>query len=64
MLVPACWEALMLGCDDEALGFFLEASCFWPSVGLVFVHASRTGGPFARRHFSRKFSGHPCRKGG
>ena len=54
----------MLGCDDEVLGFFLEASCFWPSVGLVFVHASRTGGPFARRHFSRKFSGHPCRKGG
>ena len=62
--VPACWEALMLGRDDEALCNCLEASCFWPSVGLVFVQASRTGGPFARRHFSRKFSGHPGRKGG
>ena len=26
MLVPAFWEALMLGCDDEALGFCLEAA--------------------------------------
>ena len=25
-LVPACWEALILGCDDKALGFCLEAS--------------------------------------
>ena len=28
MLVPACWEALILGCDDKALGYFLEATCF------------------------------------
>ena len=28
VLVPACWEALILGCDDKALGFCLEASCF------------------------------------
>ena len=27
VLVPACWEALILGCDDKALGFCLEASC-------------------------------------
>ena len=27
-LVPACWESLILGCDDKALGFCLEASCF------------------------------------
>ena len=26
MLVPAFWEALMLGCDDEVLGFCLEAA--------------------------------------
>ena len=26
MLVPAFWEALMLGCDDEALGFCFEAA--------------------------------------
>ena len=26
-LVPACWESLILGCDDKALGFCLEASC-------------------------------------
>ena len=28
VLVPASWEALILGCDDKALGFCLEASCF------------------------------------
>ena len=29
VLVPACWEALILGCDDKiALGFCLEATCF------------------------------------
>ena len=28
LLVPACWEALVLDCDDKALGFCLEASCF------------------------------------
>ena len=28
VLVPACWETLILGCDDTALGFCLEASCF------------------------------------
>ena len=28
LLVPACWEALILGCDDKAIGFFLEVSCF------------------------------------
>ena len=28
VLVPACWEALILGCDDKALGFCPEASCF------------------------------------
>ena len=28
VLVPACWEALILGCDDKVLGFCLEASCF------------------------------------
>ena len=28
VLVPACWEALILGCDSKALGFCLEASCF------------------------------------
>ena len=27
VLVPAYWEALILGCDDKALGFCLEASC-------------------------------------
>ena len=27
VLVPACWEALILGCDDKALGLCLEASC-------------------------------------
>ena len=27
VLVPSCWEALILGCDDKALGFSLEASC-------------------------------------
>ena len=27
VLVPACWEALILGCDDKALGFCLEVSC-------------------------------------
>ena len=27
VLVPACWEALILGCDDKALCFCLEASC-------------------------------------
>ena len=27
VLVPACLEALILGCDDKALGFCLEASC-------------------------------------
>ena len=26
MLVPGCWEALMLGCNDIALGFCLEVS--------------------------------------
>ena len=26
--VPACWEALTLGCHDKALSFCLEASCF------------------------------------
>ena len=40
VLVPACWEALILGCDDKALGFSLEASFFWSSVGLVLVHVS------------------------
>ena len=28
LMVPACWEALVLDCDDKALGFCLEASCF------------------------------------
>ena len=28
VLVPACWESLILGCDDKALGFSLEDSCF------------------------------------
>ena len=28
VLLPACWEALIWGCDDKALGFCLEASCF------------------------------------
>ena len=28
VLLPACWEALILGCDDKVLGFCLEASCF------------------------------------
>ena len=28
LLVPECWEALILGCDDKALGFCLEASYF------------------------------------
>ena len=28
VLVPACWESLILGCDDQAFGFCLEASCF------------------------------------
>ena len=28
VLVLACWEALILGCDDKALGYFLEATCF------------------------------------
>ena len=33
VLVPAYWEcvyweALILGCDDKALSFCLEASCF------------------------------------
>ena len=27
VLVPACWEALLLGCDDKVLGLCLEASC-------------------------------------
>ena len=39
-LVPAGWEALILGCDDKALSFCLEASCFQPFVGLVLVHIS------------------------
>ena len=26
--VPACWEALILRCNDKSLGFCLEASCF------------------------------------
>ena len=34
VLVPACWQALILGCDDKTLGFCLEASCFQPSVVL------------------------------
>ena len=28
VLVPACWEALILGFDDKTLGFCLEVSCF------------------------------------
>ena len=28
VLVPACWESLILGCDDKSLSFCLEASCF------------------------------------
>ena len=28
VLVPAGWEALILCCDDKALSFCLEASCF------------------------------------
>ena len=28
VLVPACWEALILGCDDKFFGFCLDASCF------------------------------------
>ena len=28
VLILACWEALILGSDDKALGFCLEASCF------------------------------------
>ena len=39
-LVPAGWEALILGCDDKALSFCLEASCFQPFLGLVLVHIS------------------------
>ena len=33
VLVPACWEALILGCDNKALGFCLEASCCGPCLG-------------------------------
>ena len=40
VLVPAGMEALILGCDDKALSFCLEASCFQPFVGLVLVHIS------------------------
>ena len=32
VLVPACWEALILGCDDKALGQLLLAVC-WYSLG-------------------------------
>ena len=28
VFVPACWESLILGYDDKALGFCLEASFF------------------------------------
>ena len=28
VLVLTCWETLILGCDDKALSFCLEASCF------------------------------------
>lgn len=28
VVVLGFWEALILGCDDELLGFCLEASCF------------------------------------
>ena len=42
VLVPACWEALILGCDDKALGFYPEASCFpWNlsgSTSACFTH--------------------------
>ena len=27
LLLPGCWEAFILGCDDKALSFCLEASC-------------------------------------
>ena len=26
-LVPACWGALILGCDDKARGLYIDASC-------------------------------------
>ena len=38
--VPECWEALISSRDDKALGFYLEASRFQPSLGLVLVHVS------------------------
>ena len=28
VLVPACWEALILGCDDKAFGFYLRPAAF------------------------------------
>ena len=28
VVVPACWEALILGSDDKSLSFSLEARCF------------------------------------
>ena len=28
VVVPACWEALILGSDDKSLSFCLEARCF------------------------------------
>ena len=28
VLVPAFWEALILGRDDKAIGFYFESSCF------------------------------------
>ena len=63
MLVPAFWEALMLGCDDEALGFCLEAAFGHLWVLSLSTPAGQQG-PFARRHFSRKSSGHPCGRAG
>ena len=28
VMVPACWDALTLGCDDKNPQFLLDASCF------------------------------------
>ena len=39
-LIPAFWEALILGCNDKALRLCLEDSCSKPTVGLVLVHVN------------------------
>ena len=38
MSVPACWEALTLGCDHKALGFCLEPSCFYYYYLIIIVN--------------------------